>query len=416
MQAVRPLRAPAARQLRTLHTRPQVSLRAVRQTARRHASTESPTAKGGSSGAIAGGVAGGLTAFLLGYTWYRFSGTKTLVDYAHQSKTHLDNAFKSATEKAPRPSEAVQWLRETVTGYTRFVPGANQYVDQAFQDIEKLQQHHGDKVNKIVSDTYNELKDVTKNGASVAAVNQAWDVLQKCFKRLSDLAGDAAEDLLNEHPELKDKVGGRYKQLRQMADQYGPEAKQQVDDTIRKVQDIIKGGLSSENIDKARKLVEEKVQDLQKYGEKAWEEGLKRAQPVLDKYPDLKQTINQNKDKLLQGDLGQLWDKVQQASQTGNTQDAKNFIQEQVQKASSSATGGLGGIENFINSFMGGSGKDLTQKFQQLQELGEKHGKEAENLIKSAFEDVKKVLDQKVQEGKELKDRAQKDAGSSGGS
>lgn len=296
------------------------------------------------------------------------------------------------------------------------IPGASQYVDQAFSDIEKLQKNHGDKVNDIINNTYKELKDVTKSGASMAAATQAWDVLQKCFKQLADLAGDAAEDLINEHPELKEKIGGGYKQLKNMAEQYGPEAKQQAEETYKQVQEVLKGGLSSANIEKARKLVEEKTQELKKYGDKAWDEGLKKAQPVLDKYPDLKETVEKNKDKLLQGDLGSLWSKVQESAKSGNVDDLKKFVQDQVSKAGESASGGMGGLENFLNGILGGSGKELSSKFSQLQELSQKHGKEAEDLIKGAFEDVKKVLEKKVEEGKSLKEKVKDNASSSSGS
>lgn len=384
-------------------------LRTQLRPSRRFASTtpETPQGSGGVSGAITGGLAGALAAFLLGYTWYRLSGTKTLVDYAHSSKTQLDNVFKSATDKAPKPSEAVQWLKQTVEGYTKFIPGANQYVETAFQDVEKIQQNHGDEVNKIINNAYNELKDVTKQGASLGAATEAWNVLQKCFKQLGELAGDAAEDILDNHPEAKEKVGKQYKQLRQMAEQYGPEAKKQADDTIKQVQDIVKGGLSADSIDKVRKLVQEKTQELRKYGDQAWEEGMRKAQPVLEKYPELKKQIDQNKDRLLQGDLGQLWNKVQQAAQSGNAEDVKNFVQEQVQKGQQSFGGGQG-LEQLLGMFPGG--KDVGGKFQQLQELSQKHGKEAEHLIKTAFEDIKKVLEQKVNEGKQLKDKAEQDA------
>lgn len=414
MQAFQPLRAQAPRQIRVLNhsTRslPRTSLRASRNASRRYQSTEaSPAAKGGSSGAIAGGLAGGFAAFLFGYTWYRLSGTKTLVDYAHESKKQIDNAFKSATDKAPKANEAVTWLKETVTGYTKLIPGANQYVEQAFEDIEKVQEKHGDEVNKIINDTYGDLKDITKQGASLAAASQAWDVLQKCLKRIGELAGDAMEDILKNHPELKEKIGGRYKQLQQMAEQYGPEAKKQVDDTIKQVQDIVKGGFSSENIEKAKKLVEEKTEELKKYGEKAWDEGMKKVQPVLDKNPELKETIDKNKDKLLQGDLGQLWDKVQEAAKSGNTDDVKKFVQEQVQKGQESLGGSGQGIEQLLGSMFPG-GKDVGAKFQQLQELSQKHGKEAEKLIRSAFDDIKKVLEKKVEEGKELKGKVEQDS------
>lgn len=412
MQALRPatLSARAATRqapTRSLHTRP--SPRAPRtiartaRTQRRYATTDSPAASGGGSGALAGGLAGGVTAALIGYTWYRLSGAKSAVDSLHSTRQYIDSAFKQTTENAPKPSEAVQWLRRTVTGYTQFIPGANHYVDTAFSDIEKVQDKHGDEVNKIIQEAYDDLKGVTKGGVSTEAAVQAWSVLQKAMKKIGSLAGDAAEDILDNHPQLKDQVGGQYKQLRQMAHQYGPEAQKQFDDTYKQVQDIMKGGLSSENIEKVKKLVNEKTQELKKYGDKAWDEGMKKAQPILDKQPQLKELVENNKDKLLKGDLGQLWQKVQ----SGNADDIKSFVQDQVQNAQQSSGGGMG-IESLLGMIPGG--KEMLPKFQQLQELSQKHGGEAEKLIKSAFDDIKKVLDQKVEEGKDLKDKAEKDA------
>lgn len=414
MQALRPVQIvsrSATRSVRAPTTQRfnQNVLRSTRRFESSNASTNaSPAKSGGSAGAIAGGVAGGVGAAVLGYTWYYLSGTKSVVDSARSTKHYFDNSFKSITDKAPEPSQAVQWLKQTVTGYTKMIPGANQYVEQAFQDIEKVQEKHGDEVNKIVKDTYDELKGITKAGVSVAAATQAWDILQNAMKKIGHLAGDAAEDIMNNHPELKEKVGGQYKQLKQMGEQYGPEAKKQVEDTYKQVQDIIKGGFSSENIQKAQKLVQEKTEELKKYGDKAWEEGLKQAQPVLDKYPDLKETVQKNKDKLLQGDVGQLWNKVQEAAKSGDVDDVKKFVQEQVNKGEKAMGGSGHGIEKLMSMIPGG--KELGPKFQQLQELSEKHGHEAEKLIKDAINDIKGVLEKKVEEGKQLKDKAEKDA------
>ncbi|KAK5939804.1 hypothetical protein PMZ80_008186 [Knufia obscura] len=412
MQALRPAAlharaAPRQAPIRSLHTRPTPraprTIARTARTQRRYATTDSPAATGGGSGALAGGVAGGLVTLAIGYGYYRFSGAKSLVDSAHSTRQYIDSAFKQTTEKAPKPSEAVQWLRQVVTGYTKFIPGANHYVDTAFSDIEKVQDKHGDEVNNIIKEAYDELKDVTKAGASMEAAVQAWSVLQKAFKKIGHLAGDAAEDIMDNHPQLKETIGPQYQQLRQMAKQYGPEAQKQFDDTYKQVQDIVKGGLSSENISKVQKLVEEKTQELRKYGDKAWEEGMKRAGPMLEKQPELKKFVEENKDKLLKGDLSQLWQKVQ----SGNTDDIKSFVQDQVQKGSQSI-GGSKGIESLLSMFPGG--KDVGQKLSQLQELSQKHGGEAEKLIKSAFDDIKHVLDKKVEEGKGLKDKAEKDA------
>lgn len=402
----------ALRSTRALRARPTpIRARQVRQPRNiRYQSTVSSSAQasggagGGSSHALVGGVAGGLVAFLGGYLWYSFSGAKSVVNSVSSAKSYVDTAFKKTTEAAPEPNQAVKWLRDTVTSYTRMIPGASIYVDKAFDDLDKIREKHGDEVDKIISNTYNELKKTTQKGFSVEAATDAWDILQKCLKRISALAGDAAQDILENHPQLKEKVGGRFDQLKQMGDQYGPEAKKQVEDTWNQAQDILKGGFSAETLKKIQDLIQEKTKELQKYGDQAWQKGIEQAKPILDKQPQLKELVEKNKDKLLQGDLGQLWQKIQEASKSGNTDDITKFIKEQTEKASSKAGGG---IDQLLKMIPGGS--EIAPKLQQLQELGEKHGKEAENLFKSAIEDIKKVLEKKVEEGQQLKDKVEKD-------
>lgn len=328
-----------------------------------------------------------------------------MVNSVHQAKSYADSAFKKTTAAAPEPSEAVKWLRETVTGYTKMIPGASLYVDKAFDDLDKVHEKHGDEVDKIINDTYKDLKATTQKGFSVEAASDAWDILQDCFKRVASLAGDAAQDILDNHPQLKEKVGGKFEQLKQMGDEYGPEAKKQVDETWKQAQDILKGGFSAGTLKKIQDLVQEKTQELKKYGDQAWQKGIEQAKPLLDKQPELKKLVEENKDKLLQGDLGQLWQKLQEAAKSGNTEDITKFVKDQTDKISSK-TGG--GIDQFLKMIPGGS--ELGPKLQQLQELSQKHGEEAEKFLKSAIEDVKKVLEQKVEEGQKLKEKVGKDA------
>jgi hypothetical protein len=396
----------ALRSTRTLKPRgPSQSLqpRHVRfqSTAPANASTGAPS---GSSSALVGGLAGGVFAFLLGYTWYSFSGVKSTVNSVQSTKSYVESAFRKTTEKAPEPSQAVQWLKETVQSYTKLIPGASKYVDSVFQDIEKIQESHGDEVNKIINDTYGQLKDVTNKGFSMEAATQAWDILQDAFKRIGKLAGSAGQEIIDNHPQLKEQFGGRFQQLQQMGEQYGPEAKKAVDDTWNQARDILAGGVSVSTAQKLQQLVQEKTQQVQQYGDQAWQKGLEQAKPLLDKQPELKKLFEENKGKLLRGDLGQLWQKVQEATQSGNSEDLQKFVQEQAKKASDSAGGG---IEQFLHMIPGGT--EIGPKLQQLQELSEKHGQEAEKLIKSAIEDVKKVLSQKVEEGQKLKEKAKSD-------
>lgn len=352
-----------------------------------------------------GGIAGGALVFLGGYGWYHFSGAKTFVNTAHQTKSYFDKAFQKTKEAAPEPNQALQWLRDTTLSYAALIPGAKTYVNKAFDDLDKVQEKHGSEVDSIVKDAYNELKDASKDGASMQTVASAWEVLQKAMSRIASLAGDAADDILQNHPDLKEKVGGSLTELKKMGKEYGPEAQKKVDETWNQVQDIIKGGIGFGTVDKIRQLVQERSEDLKKFGDQAWQKGMEQAKPFLDKQPELKKMVEENKDKLLKGDLGQLWKQVQEATKSGNTDDLQKFVKDQVSKAGGKAGGSF---DSLLSMIPGGS--EIMPKLQQLQELSQKHGKDAERLMKEAMDDIQKVLKEKTEEGRKIAEKAKEDA------
>ncbi|EXJ75941.1 uncharacterized protein A1O5_00449 [Cladophialophora psammophila CBS 110553] len=362
-------------------------------------------ASSSSSQALLGGLAGGTFAFVLGYMWYQFSGAKSALNTIHSTKAYVENTFKKTTQNAPEPNQAIQWLKETVQSYTRMIPGASKYVDSAFEDVDKVREKHGDEVDQIINDTYGKLKGVTQKGFSMEALVEAWGILEDCFKQISSLAASAGQDILDNHPQLKSQFGDRFEQLQQMGEQYGPEAKKAVDETWRQARSILAGGVSFSTVQKIQDLMQNKTQQLRQYGDQAWQKGMEQAKPLLDKQPQMKKLMEENKAKLLRGDLGHLWQKVQEAAQSGNTDDLQNFVKEQVDKASEGAGGG---IEQLLNIMPGGS--EIGPKLQQLQELSQKHGQEAEKLVRSAIEDVKKVLSKKVEEGQQLKEKVKSEA------
>lgn len=177
--------------------------------------------QGGSNGALTGGLAGGAAALLVGFGFYHYSGARSVVQTYQSAKSTADSAFKETTKYAPEPGQAVQWLKETVTSYTRFIPGASAYVDKAFEDLEKIRQNHEGEVDEIVNETYYELKNVTQSGFTTESASKAWEVISATFVRIGQLAGDAFDDILDNHPQLKEKLGGQYHQLKQMGEQYG---------------------------------------------------------------------------------------------------------------------------------------------------------------------------------------------------
>merc|ERR1712098_664508 len=183
-------------------------------------------------------------------------------------------------------------------------------------ELDQISKEHKDEVNKIVQGSYDELKQITKEkGASMEGLMKAWQVLQSAAKQIGSLAGDVGKDVLNRHPEVQDKFGGKFNELKRMGDQYGPEAKKKVDETWNQVQDALKGGIGVGSLDQVRKIIEEKIQDVRQIGDQAWDKGMEQAKPYLDKSPQVKEFVEKNKDKLKNSNLNELWDQVQQAAQ-----------------------------------------------------------------------------------------------------
>ncbi|CAF9903142.1 MAG: hypothetical protein ALECFALPRED_000145 [Alectoria fallacina] len=392
----------------SLSTRVRSSLRQIR-----HESTNTSNSSSGGTSSLSqsliGGLAGGGLVFLGGYTYYHFSGAKNLVNTAKKAENAFKSYGKQLKESSPEPNEALEWLRSTAKSYAAFIPGAKGYVDSAFDDLDAVRNKHGKEVDSIIKEAYEELKDVSQEGMSVTAATKAWDILQKHLKRIGDLAGDAASDIINNHPALKEKVGENLDQLKQMGDKYGPDAKKQVDETWDQIRDILKSGVSASTIPKIQSLVQEKVQKIQELGGKVWDQGIEKAKPYLDKSPEVKNLVEENKEKLKkQGNVQELYEKIKDAVQSGSTDSLKQYVQSTVNKVGQGSGGDHGGIEKYLSMVPGGG--DIIPKLTQLQQIAQEHGEEAEKIAKDTFKEMQEVLQRKVGEAEELAQKAKKNA------
>lgn len=324
------------------------------------------------------------------------------------------NTFKSYGQKIKssspdfEPNEAIEWLRSTAKSYAGIIPGASGYIDSAFDDIDAIRQKHGKEVDSIVKEAYNELKDVSQEGMTISAATKAWEILQKHLKHIGELAGDAAQDIINNHPALKEKVGGNLDQLKQMGEKYGPEAKKQVDETWDQIREIMKTGVSTTTIPKVQKLVQDKVQKIQELGGKVYDQGMEKAQPLLEKSPEVKELVQNNAQQLRKSaNVSELYEKIKQAVESGSTDDLKSYVQSTVdkgKKAASSGGGGGSGLEGLLKMIPGGS--EIMPKLGELQQLAQEHGEEAEKIAKDTFKEIEGVLKKKISEASELTKKA----------
>lgn len=282
--------------------------------------------------ALVGGLAGGGAALSLVYLWYHFSGLKTAVNTSKQAKRYIDSATERLKvefkERTPEPNEALDQLKQTAQKYAMFIPGGKSYVDKAFQDLDTVRNKHGNEVDKIVSDAYDDLRETSKKGLNLETMTDVWNVLSHHLQRISELAVDAGQDILNNHPELKDKLGGSFDQLKGMGDRLGPEARKQINETWKEVQSITQQGIQWNTVDRVRSLIQQKVGALKQLGDQAWKESYEQIKPTLEKSPQVKQIVEQNMDTLKSGNIMEAIEKVKNAVQSGNAGDLQKYIDE----------------------------------------------------------------------------------------
>ncbi|KAL8937877.1 MAG: hypothetical protein Q9216_004203 [Gyalolechia sp. 2 TL-2023] len=380
-----------------------------------NASPASP-AKAQSSGsslnqALIGGLAGGAFVLLGGYSYYHLSGAKTLVHTAHETRGTVQKYTQQFKDANPEPSEAIRWLRSSAQSYATLIPGARGYVDAFFDDLDAIHKKHGKEVDNIVKEAYGELKDnVASEGMSMTSALKAWEVLQKYMNRITELAGDASEDILNNHPALKEKVGGNIDQLKQMGESYGPEAKKQVEETWEQVRGILKDGVGANTIPKIQSLVQDNLQKMHEMGDKIWDQGMEKAKPLLDKSPEVKRIVDKNKDELKQGNVQELYENIKESVQAGDTGKLEQYVSDTVSKAKKSTSlGEAGGLEQYLNMIPGGG--EIVPKLTKMKQIAQEQGEEAEKIAKDTVEEIEDVLNKRVSQAQDLAKTAQEKSG-----
>jgi hypothetical protein len=376
----------------------------------RFETTVSSGATSGNSGAgshaAIGAVSGAAAAVAVGYIFYRTSGARDVVMATKTTKSYVNSAAKKIKETTPEPNEALSWLRNAAQSYAAFIPGAKGVVDSAFDDLDSVREKHGDEVDSIVREAYEEMRTVLGNGdVSLVTAHKTWEVLSKHMSRIAELAGDSAQQIMDNHPQLKEKVGGNWDMLKEYGDKYGPEAKKEVDRTWKQVGDVVKTGVSPANIEKIKSIVQEKVEKLKKLGDEAWDKGMEQAKPYLDKNPKVKELVEQNADALKGGDVQQLYSRIKKAVENGDTGDLEGYVMSAANKAKDS---GFGGLDQYLAKIPGGD--QIMPKLSQLQEVAQKHGDEAQGIMKSAITEIGEILKKRGDEAAELAKKAKEDS------
>jgi len=245
---------------------------------------------------------------------------------------------------------------------------------------------------------------------------------------LQDLSARAGSDLLgpifDKHPEVKEKLGGSYEQVKKLASQAGPEARRITTDTASKLTETFKGGFDEKSMEKAKQILQEAAERLQKatgeagdQAKEAWQKSMQQAQPYLDKVPEIKDLLNNKASSLMAGaGASQIWEKIKEIGQEKKVskekvEDLKNFINEKVGEAEDSSGDLWDKVLEFSKNIPGA--EKLDEKRETLKgfvAVVREDSDDAKALAKETFDDVMKVIEKKADEAKKLKEKAKDDA------
>lgn len=384
--------------------------------ARFQSTTQSAGSASSGSSHFASGVAGGVAGAAALYGIYLMTPSGQAARKINKAAREAQKQYKEAAEKlqqsTPNVDQAIDRIKQFAYSYVAWVPGGRAYVDAAFKDLDTLRKNHGDDVDKIVTDAYRRIQDISKQKLSLDTAAKVYDVLADVTKQLGALAGDAFTDILDNHPQLKEKVGPGVDQLKQMGEEYGPEAKKAVDETWQQVREILAGGFSVQTAAKIKQLIEEKKEQVKKLGDQAWQKGLEQAKPYLDKNPQVKELVEKNADLLKQGNATELFNRVKKAAESGDLGDLQDYVNKAVEKAKSKGSQAAGSFGDQYEQFfkMIPEGSEIMPKLQQLSQVFKEHSKEGEQLLRETAEDLKKLLEEKTQKAQKLAESAKKDA------
>ncbi|KAL7788293.1 hypothetical protein V8C37DRAFT_238755 [Trichoderma ceciliae] len=386
-----------------------------RQQIRFQSTSSAPSSSGNAvpaSGSMGAGIIGGVAGAALFYGIYSFTPAGRTASKVNKAVKEAEKKYQEAAKKlqanTPSSSQAVDSIKQFAYSYVGWIPGGRGYVDAAFKDWETVRKEHGDEADKVVNDAYKQFQQISKSGLSLETASRAYDVLADLAKKIANLTGDALSDIVDNHPQLKEKLGGNIDQLKQMGERYGPEAKKQVDETWGQVKDIFAGGFSVSNLAKVRELINEKTQQVQKLGDEAWKKGLEEAKPYLEKSPKVKELLEKNADALKKGHMEELFGKVRDAAKSGDLGDLESYIKQATQKAGDTANAsGWGSLDKYLNKIPQGS--EILGKLEEMGRMAEEHKEEGEKLLKETMGDIQKLLEEKGEKAQMIVDSGKKD-------
>jgi hypothetical protein len=149
---------------------------------------------------------------------------------------------KQSLKDRGNSNKALIYLRKVAKSYVTILPGADSFVDQAFDSVDEIVDAHAEEVNAITNTAYKEIQEILKQGGEEQNLAKAIKVMDVLRRRLGEIqalgvkaGGDALGPVWKKFPDVKGKIGAELEELQTLAKKQGPDAKKILNDAQQQV-------------------------------------------------------------------------------------------------------------------------------------------------------------------------------------
>ncbi|KAG6920100.1 hypothetical protein DXG01_010168 [Tephrocybe rancida] len=160
-----------------------------------------------------------------------------VIDTSRRFKIYAEDANKGVSIRFR--GHVLELLRKTAKAYLAVIPGAEIFVDTAFDSLGDVLEKHGPEVERIAAKALDEIRKIagdTENGLQAALkIMEVLRVRLVEIQALTKKIGDDLAPVAERAPE----------EIQLLAERLGPEAKRVVDERMAQVKTIVSQGASS---------------------------------------------------------------------------------------------------------------------------------------------------------------------------
>jgi len=248
---------------------------------------------------------------------------KELKDVASNGSLDMATAFSLWTVVSKYLSKMEGMAKEAGVDIMSKHPELKEQYGDKLNALKKMASSQGGEAKKYIDEAYKQVEGMMKDGkVDTQKIGKLIDDATSKAQGLGDTAWNTAMDkakpFLDKNPELKKLVEENADKLK----------KGDFQGLVSKLQDAVKNGDTKD----LQSYIQKQMSQLQGMTDDAWKGAMARASIYLDKYPEVKKTLEEKAEVLRKIDWDEFMDRLRKSRDSGDIGPVKDYIEKQVKK------------------------------------------------------------------------------------